>query len=596
MASRVRILSESLANKIAAGEVVERPASVAKELVENALDAGATDIRLEITSGGRRLIRISDNGHGMSREDALLALERHATSKLKTDSDLDAITTLGFRGEALPSIASVSRLRLKSREAGAPEGTEIYLEGGTVRSVTACGMATGTDISVEQLFFNTPARLKFLRSPETEAAHVGDLMVRMAIARPEVSFSYLSDGRELFRTIAGTTQQRLQQLVAKNTPLFPLSGETPAVKVSGFFASPAAGRSTTGAMFTYINGRFVRDKVVQHAIMQAFRPVLEKGRYPLLALFLELPSGEVDVNVHPTKHEVRFRRQSQVHDAIHSLLSEALSRSPWLKAVPSRPVQAQQPEPATITKPESATHHEGVQQALSRFMAAGKPQRPDEGQVREPLTRYENPRPPAADHPEETGYFSSLTVIGQFQAAYILCQSETSLVIIDQHAAAERVRFQQLRDSFLNHRIESQRLLLPDTLELSFAEADTARRHQQHLASLGIELDHFGGQTFMLAAVPALAAEANRARLVHDLLEELTSLGASTAFESVVDELLSRIACHGVIRGAHPLNRQQMQDLLRQMDRTDFAAHCPHGRPVSHELPLQEIERIFRRT
>ena len=593
MPSRIRILSESLANKIAAGEVVERPASVAKELVENAMDAGATDIRLEISGGGRRLIRISDNGHGMSREDALLALERHATSKIRTEHDLDAIATLGFRGEALPSIASVSRLLLKSREAGAMEGTEIYLEGGLLRSVSACGMATGTEISVENLFFNTPARLKFLRSPETEAAHVGDLMVRMAIVRPDLAFSYINDGREIFKVIPGTREQRLKRLVAKDTPLFPVEGATATISVSGFFAAPAAGRSTTAALFTYINGRFVRDKVVQHAVMQAFRPVLERGRYPLLALFIEIPAGEVDVNVHPTKHEVRFRRQSQVHDAIQDILSEALNRSPWLKKSSVEPVSS--PASSGVPIPPSQPQldrREGVQQALSRFMAA--PKRSADW-IHESSPDYAKPAVISRQE-QETGYFSSLSVIGQFQAAYILCQSETALVIIDQHAAAERIRFQQLRESFLARRVESQRLLLPDTLELSFAEADTVRRYHEQLQALGFELEHFGGQTFMLAAVPSIAAETDRVRLVRDLLEGLTSLGASAAFDTLLDDLLSRIACHSVIRGAHPLNRQQIEALLHQMDRTDFAAHCPHGRPVSQELSLHDLERMFRRT
>lgn len=594
MPPRVRILSESLANKIAAGEVVERPASVAKELLENALDAGATEIRLDIVGGGRRLIRVNDNGHGMSREDALLSLERHATSKLRTDNDLDAISTLGFRGEALPSIASVSRLRLKTREAEAIEGTEIYLEGGTVRSVTACGMAVGTEISVENIFFNTPARLKFLKSSETETAHVGDLMVRMAISRPDIAFSYHNDGREIFKVTAGTVQQRLQKLVAKDIPLFGFEGSTAALSASGFFAAPAAARSTSSAMFTFINRRFVRDKVLQHAIMQAFRPVLEKGRYPLLALFIEIPADEVDVNVHPTKHEVRFRRQSLVHDSIHDILSESLCSSPWLTSS-IRNHTNQTPHTAS-SKPEPSHHKTGVQQALNRFISADKPRNPMYGQVREPAPQYRSPSQQESEKPAEAGYFSSLSIIGQFQAAYIICQSETALVIIDQHAAAERIRYQQLKESFMARRVESQRLLLPDTIELSFSEADTANKYRQQMNEMGIELEPFGGQTFMLTSTPVVAVDSDRTRLVRDLLEGLSNLGASNAFETIVEDLLSRIACHSVIRGRHTLNHQQIKELLNQMDSTDFAAHCPHGRPVSHEMPIQSIERIFKRT
>lgn len=591
MAPHVRILSESLANKIAAGEVVERPASVVKELVENALDASATDIRLEINAGGRRLIRVSDNGHGMSREDALLALERHATSKIRSDQDLETILTLGFRGEALPSIASVSRLRLKSREAGSIEGTEIVAEGGTVRSVTACGMAVGTDLTVEQLFFNTPARLKFLRSAETEAAHVGDLMVRMAISRPDVSFSYYHDGRELLRVVPGDLRQRLLKLAARDAALFPVAGETAAARISGYLAPPAAARSTTATMFTYINGRFVRDKVIQHAIMQAFRPILEKGRYPLVALFIELPAGEVDVNVHPTKHEVRFRRQNQVHDTIQGVLEEVLRESPWLQ----RREVPQQREPARPYTPPvspSPPHREGVQQALDRFMATA-PVAPS--RIFEQQEPYCPAEPPAVQQPS-SGYFSGLSVIGQFRSAYILCQAEERLVIIDQHAAYERVRFEQLKAGFATGGIESQRLLLPDTLELSFSEADTVRRYRDVLEPLGFELEEFGGQTWRINAVPRIVADQNHCSLLRDLLAELMEQGSNAHFDQLRDELLARVACHSVVRGAHPLDRRQMEELLKAMDATDFSAHCPHGRPVSHEITLRELEKFFNRT
>lgn len=588
---QIKILSENLANKIAAGEVVERPASVVKELVENALDAGATDIRLEIATGGRRLIRVSDNGCGMSREDSLLALERHATSKLAGDSDLGNITTLGFRGEALPAIASVARLRLKSRQSSNIEGTEIQAEGGRIRQVAACGMAPGTEITVEQLFFNTPARLKFLRSTETEAAHVGDLIVRLAISRPDVAFCYVNDGREIFRVAAGELLPRLQRLMARNAPLYPFEGESDAALVSGYLGPPSASRSTAASIFTFINGRFVRDKVVQHAILQAWRPVLEKGRYPLLALFIELPPGEVDVNVHPTKHEVRFRRQSQVHDTIQSVLSEALSRSPWLQRPP-----LQRPEASNETLQTPPTDRlQGVQQALDRFMTSPvRPAIPPVPVVKETPAAYTAPPADVEAGPE--GYFSSLQVIGQFQAAYILCQGEGELVIIDQHAAYERVRFEQLKASFLAGGVESQRLLLPETVELSFGESDAARRHRPGLLALGFELEEFGGQTFLLNAVPHIVAATEPLRLLTDLLADLAAIGASGSFDQVRDDLLSRVACHSVVRGAHALDRRQMEELLKAMDRTDFSAHCPHGRPVSHTITLRDLEKLFKRT
>ncbi len=609
MRQRITILPETLTNKIAAGEVVERPSSVIKELIENALDAGATDIGVEIAAGGRRLIRISDNGHGMSREDALLSLERHATSKIKSDSDLDAIHTLGFRGEALPSIASVSRFSLATREPDNQEGTEIVVEGGRVRDVKACGMAPGTVVTVEQLFFNIPARLKFLKSAETEAGHVGDAVARMAISRPGVAFTCISDGRELLRVQRGDLRRRLVQALGREATadLHPVESEAGGIAVTGFISGPAVVRSTTAAMFTYINGRFVRDRVVQHAVMQAYRGVIDRGRYPVVALFIELPTGEVDVNVHPTKHEVRFRRQTAVHDALQAALEQVLARSPWLQ-------QTQRQAPAPSAAPPTAqAYRERIAAAAQASLAlprgetpfhplpgaAGStghgpafptPARPDV--VGEP----DEPFRPEGLPGEQRGYFSSLTIIGQFHGEYILCQSGSELVVIDQHAAHERVAFQRLRQQHGSGGVESQRLLFPETLELSFSEAAVAQRFKEELSGIGFELEPFGGNTVMLAAVPRLTAGTDATRLVRDILADLGQIGASSAFRETLDDLLARIACHSVVRGVHPLDSRQIGELLRGMDETDFAASCPHGRPVCHTITLGELERIFKRT
>jgi len=606
VAQRIAILPEIITNKIAAGEVVERPASVIKELVENSLDAGATDITVEIAAGGRRLIKIMDNGHGMSREDALLSLERHATSKIKNDSDLDGINTLGFRGEALPSIASVSRFRLASREADSQEGTEIIVEGGRVKDVKACGMAPGTVISVEQLFFNTPARLKFLRSAETEAGHVGDTLTRMAISRPDVAFSCTSDGRELLRVQRSDLLRRLSQALGKNTAanLHEISVSSNGISISGFISAPSACRSSTNAMFTYINGRFVRDKVIQHAIMQAYRGVIDRGRYPVVALFIELSPGEVDVNVHPTKHEVRFRHQAAVHDTLQAALEDLLRKSPWLTRQPpptlpptaptisqaykERIAAAAQTSLGIAPRPDSPRFYP----AKNTEPAPGKPAGTEAMTVRDPDVPFQPEPTPST--PE--GYFSSLKIIGQFHAEYILCQSENEMVIIDQHAASERVAYQRLRRQFENNAMESQRLLFPETLELSFAEVAAARRFGNDLTRIGLELEPFGGNTVIVTALPRLAAAHGGARLTRDILAELTSLSASSAFLDARDNLLSRIACHSVVRGVHQLENRQISELLRAMDETDFAASCPHGRPVSHVIPLTELEKIFKRT
>ena len=578
-------------------------------MVENSLDAGATDISVEITSGGRRLIRVTDNGCGMSREDALLSLERHATSKIKCDSDLDSILTLGFRGEALPSIASVSRFCLATRESGSLEGTEITVEGGRVRDVKACGMAPGTVISVEQIFFNIPARLKFMKSSETEAGHVGDVVARLAVSRPDASFSCISDGRELLRVQRSDLMRRLSQVVGKDSAahLYEVDSISEYATVSGFVSGPSLVRSGLQAMFTYINGRFVRDKVVQHAVMQAYRGVIDRGRYPVVALFIQLPAGEVDVNVHPTKHEVRFRRQSAVHDAIQGAVEEVLRLSPWLANKPlTSPSQS-------AVAPTGQAYRERIAAAAQASLAMPRREQhysqptvpvraveattaPVSAATFEAVTVSEPAAPFQAGQANPAGYFSSLTVIGQFHSEYILCQSGTDLVIIDQHAASERVAYQRLKQQCLAGGVESQRLLFPETVELSFSEVAVAGRFRSELTGIGFELEPFGGNTLMVAAVPRLAVEKDAIRLVRDILADLAGLGTSAAFQDALDELLSRIACHSVVRGVHTLEIRQMKELLRSMDETEFAASCPHGRPVSHVVTLAELEKIFKRT
>jgi DNA mismatch repair protein MutL len=608
VSQRISILPEIITNKIAAGEVVERPASVVKELIENSLDAGATTITVEITTGGKRLIRITDNGHGMSREDALLSLERHATSKIKTDSDLEGILTLGFRGEALPSIASVSRFRLATREPESPEGTEVIIEGGKVRDVRACGMAPGTVISIEQIFFNTPARLKFMKSAETESGHVGDVVTRMAVSRPDVAFSLTSDGRELLRVQRSDLQRRLTQVIGKDTSshLHRVDNSNPQVSVSGFLSGPSLVRSGMQAMFTYINGRFVRDKVVQHAVMQAYRGVIDRGRYPIVALFIQLPTGEVDVNVHPTKHEVRFRHQSVVHDAIQSAVEDVLRGSPWLDNKPRLPhtalaptgqayreriAAAAQASLSMAPRPPYPAHPQASPNTGNRETAPSSPHpsvQVDPAFVRESQEHF---RPEFAP-----GYFLSLAIIGQFHGEYILCQSGSDLVIIDQHAASERVAFQRLKLQCLGGAVESQRLLFPETIELSFSEVAVAGRFHNDLTRIGFELEPFGGNTLIITAIPRLIGDRNAIRLVRDILADLSQLSTSAAFQDMLDGLLSRIACHSVMRGVHPLETRQIAELLRSMDETDFVASCPHGRPVSHIVTLAELEKIFKRT
>ncbi len=621
VASRIRILPESITNKIAAGEVVERPASVVKELVENALDAGSTEITVEIEGGGRRLIRVSDNGSGMSRDDALLALERHATSKIASDSDLFNLATLGFRGEALPSVASVSRFTICSRERGSLAGTEIYAEGGRIREVKEFGMAEGTVITVRNLFFNTPARLKFMKSPETEAGHVGELLTRLALSRSGVRFTYLNDGKMVFRALPGNLESRAAELLGKRLArdLHPIRYEDGPVSVHGLVGGPDASRSSSSSLYTYINARFVRDRVVQHAVLNAYRQVLERGRYPVVVLFIDLPAADVDVNVHPTKHEVRFREQGRIHDVIQGGIEAVIRSAPWLTDGRG-PTQTAPPVPASqgmVARVREAlqsygrTPHRqesfprswsGGQSPASATTAAQRTTSPTADVSASPPTATGSAGivTPLPEQPAETaegaGYFSSLTVIGQFNAAYLVCQEGTDLVIVDQHAAHERVAFERLRAEYGAGGIERQGLLFPETLELSPSHGATARENQDELIRLGFELDHFGGNSWLLKGVPRHIAHRSSARTVEEILEELQGVGRSRTVSDLTEELLATIACHSVVRGKQSLSPTEIRELFRQMDAIDFSTRCPHGRPVVTAITLAEVEKMFKRT
>ncbi|RQW88361.1 MAG: DNA mismatch repair endonuclease MutL [Geobacter sp.] len=593
MSSRIKILPENLTNKIAAGEVVERPASVVKELVENALDAGASEIVVEFQDGGKRLIKVSDNGSGMSREDALLALERHATSKIASDDDLLSISTLGFRGEALPSIASVSRFTLASREKGTIEGTEIYGEGGRIKEVKACGMAEGTVLEIRNLFFNTPARLKFLKSKDTEAGHVADQVTRLALSRPDVRFSCVSDGRTLFRALNGDMVERAASLLGRSlaADLFPVDRQDKGLQLSGLAGKPECSRSAGSHLYTFVNGRFVRDRVFHHAVLQAYRRFLERGRYPVAVLFLSIPAGDVDVNVHPTKHEVRFRAQSTVHEFIVSSLENMLQSTPWIRKSPVVGISPEIP-----LSSQSKERVESVREALSRY----RPQLAPEN-TQKTLFHTGRTITVSKEVIEETvletgsGFFASLTVLGRYLDEYLLCQDGEDLLIIDQHAAHERVAFERLKKQFSAGTVESQGLLFSEVLEFSHAEAALVAEHATVFRQLGFDLEDFGGQTMVLKGVPRILVKSNHVRVLRDIVEELSVLGRSRTVTDIQEDILMRIACHCVVRGRQVLSEPEIAALLTALDSIGFASNCPHGRPVLKRISRTDIEKMFKR-
>jgi DNA mismatch repair protein MutL len=586
----VRLLPPQLANRIAAGEVVERPASVVKELCENALDAEARLVEVDIEGGGATLVRVRDDGVGMTPEDAALALERHATSKIESPEDLDAITTLGFRGEALPSIAAVARLTLQTRARGAEEGTRIEIDGGVMRERRAAGCPPGTLVEVRDLFFNTPARRKFLKAEATENGHALEALSRLALAWPEVDFRARVDGREaLTAPPAGDLCARAAQILGRETAahLHPCEGAEGPVLVRGLVGDPGRARGRPDSVYTYVNGRFVRDRVMQHALQAAYLPVLDRGRWPWIVLFVELPARLVDVNVHPAKFEVRFADSRAVHRAVEHVVTQTLQRAPWAGA--SKPYRLsprlEGPAAESLTLP------------LRPGLRAGPRPEP----AREPALAYgpDTSRPPALPAPgpasDAPGYFSSLRVLGQAHRLYILCEAEGEIVIVDQHAAHERILFERLRAAYREGQVPAQPLLFPATLDLSPLEREAAEAYAPELARLGFDLEPFGASTVALKAAPAMLADRDAREVVQDVLAELARVGRASAWTERLDGLLARVACHASVRAGDPLAVPECEALLRDLDGVDFRGNCPHGRPVALRARLGDLEKGFER-
>jgi len=611
MTQTIQILPEQLCNQIAAGEVVERPASVVKELLENSLDAGATDIRVEIDKGGKRLIRIVDDGCGMGKDDAFLCLERHATSKIRNEGDLFALHTLGFRGEALPSIASVSRMLLQTCAADGEEGWEIYAEGGRIKRAGAVGLAPGTRIEVRDIFFNTPARRKFLRKDETEFGHIADIVTRLALAYPEVQFRLFHNGRSLIEVYrqAGLAE-RIGALLGRPllADLLPVEVDSGSdLRLRGFISQPATHRATTGSIYTYINGRYIRDRVVQHALLEGYRNVLVRGRYPVVVLFLDIDPELVDVNVHPTKHEVRFRDQRLVHDFITHSVRDALRPSGWLQEMGADDLPVDEHDGTAPAKPSVAAipapapardYRREVQESLELY--ARKHQTPAEPPVR-PVAQsgfQPAPEPQTAFVPpaEESGFFGSLRIIGQYRNSYILCQDGQDLILIDQHAAHERIGFERLRQQFMAGNIERQALLFPVVIELDFRESQQFAEQLDKLDRLGFDIEPFGGKSFVLKGVPRFLDQGDAEQQVRDIAAETAQVGQSVLAEDTLDKVFILMACHGVIRANQALSLPEMSALLKELDAVDFSAHCPHGRPVMIRQRLAEIEKMFKRS
>jgi len=609
--SRIKILDESLCNQIAAGEVVERPASVVKELLENSIDAGADEISVELESGGSRLIRVSDNGQGMNRQDAFLCLERHSTSKIRQAEDLFSLTTLGFRGEALASIASVSRFRLRSSASDDGLGQEILVEGGKVRKAEEVGMARGTLVEARNLFFNLPARRKFLKREQTELGHCADVVTKQALAHPSISFRLLHNGRPMLelrreKGLAERVAALLGRSLLDEMQVLEARDDT-GICLHGLIGHPTLNRSNSSHIYTFINGRYIRDRVVQHSIMDGYRHLLMKGRFPVVVLFLEIAPDKVDVNVHPTKHEVRFREQAMVHDFIATGLQHQLKSASWVQSVPLNLLSS---PPALASTPAlNASVEYQVQESFIHEPVAPVYQSPVSSDndtrtvglspAHQPSMSPVSPVSPAvsdlSDPEGQNRYFSSLRYLGQYHNSYLLCQDGDDLLMIDQHAAHERIGFESLKQSFSVGHIEQQCLMFPEMLELDFRSGQALAEHREDLARLGFDVEPFGGKSFALKAVPQLLSAGENGKLIVDIALELEQTGTSGGLVDRLDEVLILMACHSVIRANQALDPREARSLLEQLDRVDFKANCPHGRPVMQRLRLVEVERMFRR-
>ena len=584
---RVRVLPPEIADQIAAGEVVERPASVVKELVENALDAGAGHVAVDLEQAGSALIAVLDDGEGMSPDDAVCAFQRHATSKLHSVDDLTRIATLGFRGEALASIAAVSRTTLVTRRAGALGGTRVVMEHGRAVEVRESGAPVGTRVEVADLFGNTPARRKFLKAPATEVGHVSELVTRTALAWPQVAFVLRHGGRVLLELAAVEDDaERIRQVFGpeRADAMLPFAGRAAGGIVCGWLSDSHLSFPAPRQVYTYVNRRYVRDKLVTHALLAGYSTLLMHGRYPGAALFLDVAVEDVDVNVHPAKSEVRFRRGGAVHELIAQTVQARLRD------------QTREPRRATVGL-------DGAAQIALRIPPrpqawAGAPLRLIDGAPpsAEPLPAPA-PRPePPAPRGEPAEFFSGLRAIGQVFDGYLVCEGREQLVLIDQHAAHERVTFERLRAAYASGLVPRQQLLVPAVVEVGPREAALLREQIDTLDGVGFEIEPYAGGAFAVRAVPALLADTDVASLLRDLTEDLADVGRSRRVEDAAEAVLARLACHSAVRVGHQMGPQQIRALLVAMDRADFSGNCPHGRPAYVALSRGDLERWFKRT
>jgi len=582
MPSLIKILPDLLVNKIAAGEVVERPASVVKELIENSLDAGASDIAVDIEQAGKRLICITDNGSGMSKDDAQAAFLRHATSKISTEADLEAIMTMGFRGEALASIASVSQVRLQSCLHGAPSGVVVDIEGGAIKNVSDAAVPRGTSLEIAHLFYNTPARLKFLKSPATEFSHIISTVSHLSLAHPEIRFRLTHNKKSVLDLPAASNlKERVFQIygeeIAEN--LIPFSGGRDSVVIAGLLSRPAYTRADRTYQDFFVNGRYIRNTSLTHALYSAYSDMLMRDRHPLGFVFLQIDPSLVDVNVHPAKSEVRFRNQSQIHDLLRDVIRDGLRGAH---------------SPASL----ASAHADRVKEAIADFGLRISDWKSEPGKsTSSSLFSHTNTSPgneeieSAIRNPQSEMLFP----LSQVHDSFIIAQSREGMAIIDQHAAHERVLFEKLQDQFGAGEVTGQHLLIPVQVDLGTAEQAAIAEHLPELDRLGFSVEDYGNGTFMIKTVPSLLAGVDPKLLFLGILDELRAQGYSRQMDRLRDDLLSVMACHPAIKVNRHLDRREMEALIADLFQCRMPHTCPHGRPTIVRFSMDEIKKMFKR-
>jgi DNA mismatch repair protein MutL len=573
----IRILPEKVASQIAAGEVIERPASVVREMLDNSIDAGSTRIVVEIGNGGKRLIRVSDNGVGMNRDDLLLCLERHATSKIKSASDLFSVDSLGFRGEALPSTASVSRMEITSRPKEQLVGHRVKVDGGKLRSVDEVGCPAGTIAEVRDLFYSMPARRKFLRADKTETAHIIDTFSRIALPFLHIHFTLEDRAKTILNLpLSENDLNRLSVLMGRDVArtMVDLDQQAGELKVKAYLAPPDLNRSRGDRIFIYVNNRSIRDRLVTRAIMEGYGQRLMKGRYPQVVIFLEVAPSLVDINVHPTKQEIRFHNSRLVYQTIISVVEDTLGQR------------------------FHAVFETGFDQGYRELREAGKSHLSGVDMA-EPKSEYLLGAAGSLGVPEALFQETHIVkegpqVIGQLKDTYILCQTRDGLLMVDQHAAHERIVYETLKRAYQTMKMERQSFLIPHKLEVTLNEARIIQQKLDQLVKLGFELEHFGGSTFLLRSAPSSLIDAPWENFLHDLilvLEEEEDLSSDKA----MDKLLTVMACHGALRAGKRMSHEEMTLLLHQLKEMDLPTNCPHGRPILKKFSYYEIEKMFKR-